>query len=167
MSLKVDKLEDGVVVSRWMQNREPPPYYAPMLKFKGNCDRKQHYECRVPSIAINKSIFTPAGEGGDDAALPKASFINISYNFMTPIDADNTRYFWFQHRNGDPDNEALSKQMFEAAKTAFIEDRDILVEVHKGMKFKRSKNINLAIDAGSMRFRKMIEKRIASAGNRV
>ena len=163
--LKVDKLEDGVVVSRWMQNREPPPYYAPMLKFKGNCDRKQHYECRVPSIAINKSIFTPAGEGGDDAALPKASFVNISYNFMTPIDADNTRYFWFQHRNGDPDNEALSKQMFEAAKTAFIEDRDILVEVHKGMKYKRSRNINLGIDAGSMRFRKLIEKRIATAGN--
>ena len=78
---------------------------------------------------------------------------------------DNICYFWFQHRNGDPENEALSKQMFEAAKTAFIEDRDILVEVHKGMKFKRSKNINLAIDAGSMRFRKMIEKRIASARN--
>jgi len=163
--LKVDKLEDGVVVSRWMQNREPPPYYAPMLKFKGNCDRKQHYECRVPSIAINKSIFTPVGKGGDDTALPDNSFVNISYNFMTPVDADNTRYFWFQHRNGDPDNEALSKQMFEAAKIAFIEDRDILVEVHKGMKYKRSRNINLGIDAGSMRFRKLIEKRIATAGN--
>jgi vanillate O-demethylase monooxygenase subunit len=53
--------------------------------------------------------------------------------------------------------------MFEAAKIAFIEDRDILVEVHKGMKNKRTRNINLGIDAGSMRFRKMIEKRIAEA----
>ena len=82
---------------------------------------------------------------------------------MTPVDADNTRYFWFQHRNADPDNEALSAQMFEAAKIAFIEDRDILVEVHKGMKNKRTRNINLGIDAGSMRFRKMLEKRIAQA----
>jgi vanillate O-demethylase monooxygenase subunit len=81
---------------------------------------------------------------------------------MTPVDADNTNYFWFQHRNGDPDNEALSTQMFDAAKVAFIEDRDILVEVHKGMKNKRTRNINLGIDAGSMRFRKMIEKRIAA-----
>ena len=55
--------------------------------------------------------------------------------------------------------------MFEAAKIAFIEDRDILVEVHKGMKYKRSRNINLGIDAGSMRFRKLIEKRIATARN--
>ena len=45
--LVVDKLDDGVVVSRWMSDREPPPYYAPMLAFEGNCDRKQHYECRV------------------------------------------------------------------------------------------------------------------------
>jgi vanillate O-demethylase monooxygenase subunit len=117
----------------------------------------------VPSIGINKSIFTPVGKGGDDNALPDSSFINISYNFMTPVDPDNTRYFWFQHRNGDPDNEALSAQMFEAAKIAFIEDRDILVEVHKGMKNKRTRNINLGIDAGSMRFRKMIEKQIAEA----
>ena len=86
---------------------------------------------------------------------------------MTPIDADNTRYFWFQHRNGDPDNEVLSKQMFDAAKFAFIEDREILVEVHKGMKNKRTRNINLGIDAGSMRFRKMIEKRIAEAAGAV
>jgi vanillate O-demethylase monooxygenase subunit len=55
--------------------------------------------------------------------------------------------------------------MFEAAKIAFIEDRDILVEVHKGMKYKRSRNINLGIDAGSMRFRKLIEKQIATAKN--
>ncbi len=82
---------------------------------------------------------------------------------MTPVDADNTRYFWFQHRNADPHNEALSEQMFEAAKGAFVEDRDILIEVHKGMKNKRTRNINLGLDAGSMRFRKMIEKRIAGS----
>ena len=161
--LKVEKLENGVLVSRWMRDREPPPYYAPMLSFEGNCDRKQHYECRLPSIAINKSIFTPAGCGGDDNNLPDTSFINISYNFMTPIDADNTRYFWFQHRNGDPDNQELSEKMFELAKLAFIEDRDILIEVHNGMKHKRTRNINLGIDAGSMRFRKMIEKRIEAS----
>lgn len=162
--LEVVKLSDGVVVQRWMADRPPPPYYAPMLSFKGNCDRKQHYECRIPSIAVNKSVFAPAGKGGDDENLPDGTFVNISYNFMTPIDADNTRYFWFQHRNGDPDNKELSQQMFEQAKGAFIEDRDILVEVHKGMKNRRSRFINLGLDAGSMRFRKMLEKRMAASG---
>ena len=163
--LNVEKLIDGVLVSRWMHDQQPPPYYAPMLEFDGNCDRKQHYECRLPSIAINKSIFAPVGYGGNDNDLPDNTFINISYNFMTPIDTENTRYFWFQHRNGDPNNEELSDKMFELAKIAFIEDRDILVEVHKGMKNKRTQNINLGIDAGAMRFRKMLEKRIAGKLN--
>ena len=56
------------------------------------------------SLLISQYLLLP-----DKAAtmLPDNSFVNISYNFMTPVDADNTRYFWFQHRNGDPDNEAL------------------------------------------------------------
>lgn len=161
--LEVTRLEDGVVVYRWLMDRVPPPYYAPMLSFGGNCDRKQHYECRVPSIAVNKSIFAPAGTGGDGVALPDNTFVNISYHFMTPVDADNTRYFWFQHRNGDPDNEELSQRMFEEARRAFIEDREILVEVHKGMKHRRTRHINLGIDAGALQFRKLIERRIAAA----
>ena len=52
--LKVDKLEDGVVVSRWMQNREPPPYYAPMLKFKGNCDCKNS----ITNAGCHRSLST-------------------------------------------------------------------------------------------------------------
>ena len=64
---------------------------------------------------------------------------------MTPGNADNTRYF------GSIEMVTRimksSQQMFEAAKIAFIEDRDILVEVHKGMKNKRTRNINLGIDA--------------------
>lgn len=160
LPLEVEKIDDGVLVYRWVMDAPPPPYYEPILPFDGNCDRKQHYECRVPSLAINKSVYTRAGTGGDESNLPADAFINVSYNFMTPVDADNTRYFWFQHRNSDPDNATISQQMFEGAKTAFIEDRDILVDVHRGMKNKRTKNINLGIDAGAMRFRKMIEKRI-------
>ena len=111
---------------------------------------------------LNIILEVRAGTGGDDANLPDDSFINISYNFMTPVDADNTRYFWFQHRNSQPDNEEISRQMFEGAKTAFIEDREVLTEVHRGMKESRTRHINLGIDAGAMRFRKMVERRIAA-----
>ncbi|CAI8198384.1 MAG: Toluene-4-sulfonate monooxygenase system iron-sulfur subunit TsaM1 [SAR116 cluster bacterium] len=163
LPLDIEKLDDGVIVSRWVMDAPPPPYYKPILPFAGNCDRKQHYECRLPSIAVNMSIYTRAGTGGDDANLPNDAFINISYNFMTPVDADNTRYFWFQHRNSQPDNDAISQQMFEGAKTAFIEDREVLTEVHRGMKESRTRHINLGIDAGAMRFRKMVERRIAGA----
>ena len=152
--------DDGVVVFRWINDRPPPPYYAPRLSFEGNCDRKQHYEVRMPSTAINKSVFAPAGTGGDDTALPDAAFVNFSYNFMTPVDEGHTRYFWFQHRNGDPHDKAVSQAMFEGAVMAFNEDKEILEAVQKGMSDPDVPHINLGIDAGAMRFRKMVERQI-------
>jgi vanillate O-demethylase monooxygenase subunit len=53
----------------------------------------QHYELRIPGIAINKSVYTPEGTGGPDQPAVEKAYINISYNFMTPADNDYTRYF--------------------------------------------------------------------------
>ena len=163
--LNIDVQENSVLVSRWVNDRPPPPYYAELLAFEGNCDRKQHYECRLPAIAINKSIFTPVGSGGDDQPLHEKAFVNISYNFMTPVDETHSRYFWFQHRNTAPENEEISEKMFAGATMAFKEDRDVLVEVQKGMDNMKTPNLNLKLDLGAARFRNMVDKRIASEKN--
>ena len=160
--LELDVLENGILVSRWLKDRPPPPYYADLLAFEGNCDRKQHYECQLPAIAINKSIFTPVGTGGGDKPLHEKAFVNISYNFMTPVDEENSRYFWFQHRNSEPENEEISKKMFAGATMAFNEDKEILIHVQKGMANKRTPNLNLKLDIGASRFRNLIDKRITA-----
>src|SRR3546814_4302819 len=54
--LKTQVNDDGVVVSRWMRNVEVAPFYAKFVKFAGHCDRKQHYEVRVPSHALIKAV---------------------------------------------------------------------------------------------------------------
>ena len=164
--LKIDAFDDGVLVWRWIEDRPVPPYYADLTKFEGNCDRKQHYECRFPAIAINRSIFAPAGTGGPDRPLHEKTFVNISYNFMTPIDAENTRYYWFQHRNSDPDDKAISAYMLAGAEMAFKEDRDVLEKVQKGMANPRTPAINLGLDAGAMRFRRMLDRRIEAEQQR-
>jgi len=162
VALKTAVNDDGIIVYRWIPDRPAPPYYQPRLAFAGHCDRKQHYEVRLPSVAINKSVFTPVGTGGSDDDLPSEAFVNYSYNFMTPVDAENTRYFWFQHRNGDPHDAAVSQAMFDGAVTAFNEDKDILEAVQIGMAQAGRQHINLGIDAGAMRFRRMVERRIAA-----
>ncbi len=162
VALEITEEEERVIVWRWIRDRPAPPYYAPFLAFDGPCDRKQHYECRLPSIAINKSIYTPAGTGGSDEGLPATAFVNYSYNFMTPVDADHSLYFWFQHRNQRPDDAEMSASMFAGATMAFNEDKDVLEDVHAGMKYARSPYINLGIDAAAMRFRKKVECQIAA-----
>ena len=68
---------------------------------------------------------------------------------MTPVDDGLTRYFWFQHRNTDPNDESVSRLMNDGARMAFEEDRAVLTEVHKGMRDRHTPNIDLRLDAGA------------------
>lgn len=158
--LDINATDTGVVVSRWMQNREIPPYYAPLVRFQGPCDRLQFYEVRYPSIAINKSIFTPAGTGG--APLHPAAFVMISYHFLTPLDDNATRYHWLQNFNVPSANETLRGQIARGAAAAFEEDRIILEAVHTGMAAKKTPNVDLALDVGALRFRRKLQQMIAA-----
>ncbi|WP_434723580.1 Rieske 2Fe-2S domain-containing protein [Mesorhizobium sp. RIZ17] len=154
--------EDGVTVWRWMVDVEPAPFYAPYLKFRGKCDRKQHYEVRYPSHAIIKAIFVPANTGGEDKPLHEDVFLMDSYNFMTPVDGNHTRYYWFQMRNFAPDDEEISRQFAKSVRGAFDEDRVVLNAVHKGMANMRTPNLDLKIDVGPLRFRRNLARLIAA-----
>ncbi|MDE2913977.1 MAG: aromatic ring-hydroxylating dioxygenase subunit alpha [Paracoccaceae bacterium] len=160
--LTVEKTDRGVVVSRWISGRPPSPYYAGLVRFDGDCDRLQHYEMCFPAIGLNKSVYTPAGTGGPGKPPVAETYVNISYNFMTPIDEGRTRYFWFQHRNTDPDDREISEQMNAGARVAFEEDREILEAVHRGMAAKTSPNIDLGLDAGAKLFRRALQRQIDS-----
>lgn len=158
--------DSGVTVSRWMIDTAPAPFYAHYLKFSGNCDRKQHYEVHFPAHAIIRAIFVPAGTGGDDHALHPDVFLMDSYNFMTPIDENHTRYYWFQMRNFSPGDAEVSAKFAASVREAFEEDRVIMQAVHRGMADKRSLNIDLTIDAGPLRFRRRMAQMIAAEQER-
>ncbi len=161
--LNVDKTDRGVIVSRWIADKPPSPYYAKLVAFEGDCDRLQHYEMCLPGIGLNKSVYTPTGTGGHGAPAVAETFVNISYNFMTPLDADRTRYVWFQHRNGAPGAE-VSEYMNAGARMAFEEDKAVLEKVHIGMKDPATPFIDLGLDAGAKQFRLMLDRAIAAEG---
>ena len=167
--LVIEDTESGVLVSRWIKDIDPPPYYADMLPFKGKVDRLQYYEAVMPSIAINMSTYAPAGLGGDSDNLPDDSYRMRSYHFITPIDSHSTRYHWFQHYNTNTRDEATRKKLNDGARGAFEEDRVVLEAVDRGMNNKRRPNLDLRLDVGSRKFRKKLtalikaEKELVSA----
>ena len=158
--LTQERTERGVIVSRWIHDQPPSPYYKDLVHFDGNADRLQHYEMSVPCIALNRSIYTPAGTGGPDRPYLDETYINISYNFMTPVDENNTQYIWFQHRNTDPLDKAISDKMNDGAVMAFNEDKEILEAVHEGMAELATPNIDLGLDAGAKLFRLQLQRMI-------
>lgn len=158
--LDIRPTETGVVVQRWIPDQEPPPFYAPLLRFQGRCDRLQYYEVRFPSIAINRSIFAPVGTGGHDRPIHPDAYVMESYHFLTPQDETHTRYYWLQNFNTTRADEAIRSRVAANAAMAFQEDRLILEAVQRGMDNKRTPNIDLALDAAAYRFRRALGKLI-------
>ena len=143
-----------------MRAVEVAPLYVPFIQFSGLCDRLQHYEVRYPSHALIKAVFVPAGAGGPDAERHESAFIMDSYNFLTPIDAEHTRYFWFQMRNVFPHDTEISRLMAESVRNAFEEDRAILNAVQQRFVQTHTPNIDIAIDAAPLRFRRRMQRLI-------
>ena len=159
--MQISADDQRVINSRWMLDQPPPPFYAPLVKFAGNADRLQHYEVRFPALAVNMGIYTPAGKGGPDMVDDEDTYRMVSYHFLTPVDDDNTMYFWLQHRNTDPHDEDITRRVAAGAKAAFEEDRVILEAVHQGMKNRTTPTTGLLLDAAANRFRKGLDALIA------
>ncbi|WP_219894819.1 aromatic ring-hydroxylating dioxygenase subunit alpha [Aquisediminimonas profunda] len=163
--ISVDAL--GVTVSRWIKDAPVAPFYADLVPFAGNADRLQHYEVRYPANAIIKAIFVPSGEGGHTrTADPSNSFVMDSYNFITPETERSSRYYWFQLRNVRPDDAVLSEEMSQSVLSAFSEDLQVLNAVQKGMDACGDSFLSIASDAGPLRFRHLLGKKIAAEADR-
>ena len=152
-----------------MLDADVAPFYAKFVRFSGKADRLQHYEVRFPCYALAKAVFAPAGTGGPEGRLHPETFVMDSYNFLTPIDANNTRYFWVQTRNFAPGDVAVSAAFSASVRAAFEEDKAILEAVQAGMDSTRTPHVDLQIDAGPTRFRRRLKQLVskecaASAG---
>jgi len=132
------------------------------VNFQSRCDRLQHYEVRYPSHAIIKAVFVPSGSAETVGASHPKAMIMDSYNFMTPINENQTLYFWFQLRNFSPGDAALSKVMDDGVRAAFAEDRRVLAAVHEGFKNQATQSLDLATDRAPLTFRKQLARMIAA-----
>jgi vanillate O-demethylase monooxygenase subunit len=160
--VEVHANESGVIASRWMRRVEVAPLYVPFVGFAGLCDRLQHYEVRFPSHALVKAVFVPAGAGDAEAERHDRAFVMDSYNFLTPVDAGTTRYYWFQLRNVSPDDAEASRRLGESVRGAFEEDREILNAVQQSFLESRTPHIDIAIDSAPLRFRRRLRRLIAA-----
>ena len=159
--LQMDVGPDGVASWRWLLGQPPPPFYAPLVKFEGPADRLQRYEVRYPSMAINQSIYTPAGQGGPGMVDSALVYRMTSYNFLTPVDQGHTLYFWLQHRNTDPDDAVITRRNADGARAAFEEDRVVLEAVHQGLLRSRTPTTGLLLDRAARQFRQGLAQRLA------
>ena len=158
----VETTIDGttVIVTRWIKDCVLAPFFLPYVKFEGKADRLQHYEVRLPSTAVIKDVIAPANSGAPEGKLHPDTFLMDSYNFITPVTEDTCRYYWFQVRNFNAGDEQTTKSLSQAFFDAFSEDLSVLQAVHRGMRKNTGNNIDLPIDSGSLRGRRLLDEMI-------
>ncbi|GAB4140416.1 MAG: aromatic ring-hydroxylating dioxygenase subunit alpha [Sphingomonadales bacterium] len=153
--------DDGVTVTRWMHDIEPPPFWRMQFPETARVDRWQIIQFEPPcTIAIDVGVAT-AGSGAPEG--DRSQGVNgYVLNTITPESAGRCHYFWAFARNHHLGEQKWTHMMREGVGNVFMEDYHILeaqqqtMDRHPGQKFN-----NLNIDSGSVWARRLIDRMIA------
>jgi vanillate O-demethylase monooxygenase subunit len=161
---EVTYTEDTVMVTRWMIDIDPPPFWAAQLGKPGKVDRWQIIRFEAPcTIAIDVGV-APAGTGAPkgDRSQGVNGFV---LNTITPETETSCHYFWAFCRNYKLNDQRRTHELREGVAHIFRQDEIILeaqqraIEANPGREF-----YNLNIDAGAMWARRLTDRMVAKEG---
>jgi vanillate O-demethylase monooxygenase subunit len=155
--------QDGttVCVTRWILDSPPAPVYAKLGKFSGNVDRWQIMTFTPPSMVevdMGSCVVDTGAQDGD-----RSQGIELrAYNLVTPETAESSFYFWTHVRNFSTDDSAVTDMVRSNFVETFAEDVAVIESVQDGLKrYADMETINIAVDAGAIRARRVIDELIA------
>jgi phenylpropionate dioxygenase-like ring-hydroxylating dioxygenase large terminal subunit len=157
----VDAIPDGVRVVRRVPGVPPPAYYQPLWTFDAPIDRWLEYDFTLPATLIMQSGARPAG-------APEDSTEGVEFRScqaLTPETADSTHYFFMEaHRAGQGGPDA-TQGLYDGLLRAFEEDRRMISAQAANLRLKPGvPMLPLPMDEALVRFRRIVEARIAEEG---
>jgi vanillate O-demethylase monooxygenase subunit len=158
-------------VTRWMENIVPPPFWAGQIRhargYAGKVDRWQIIRFEAPcTVAIDVGV-AEAGSGAvprDGAAGDRSKGVNgYVLNTITPETERSCLYFWAFARNYCLHQQRLTHELREGVAGIFREDEIILEAQQRAIDARPEHRFyNLAIDAGGMWARRLIDRQVAA-----
>src|SRR4051794_16989955 len=163
---EVTHTDREAVVTRWMENIEPPPFWAKMLGKPGHVDRWQIINFEAPSVIAGDVGVALTGTGarqGDRSQGVNGFFLAS----ITPETDTSCHYFWNFVRSFRTEDQGLTRSLNLAhvndGKGVYDQDHDVLEAQQRAIsKNPRQPFYNLNIDAGALWARRLIDKMIAA-----
>jgi len=159
--------EGRVVVSRWMLDVDPPPFWAKQLGWKtgekpGRVDRWQIINFEAPAtIAIDVGV-APVGTGAPEGDR-SAGVNGMVLNTITPKTDRTCHYFYGFARNYRVGDQRITAELIQNVAGVFGEDEIIFAAQQQAIDENPDKDFyNLNIDAGAMWARRVIDQMIAA-----
>lgn len=157
---KVERLSNGVRITRWALDVEPPPIATAVREWAGNVDRWNIYNFTLPSVLIMDSGMAPSGDGAQ--AGNRANAIEFrGCQAITPETENSTHYFWAHPHNFSIDNPEITRKIHQSVAQAFEEDRDIITAQQQSLALQPDfKMIPFGIDSALNQFRWLVARRL-------
>jgi phenylpropionate dioxygenase-like ring-hydroxylating dioxygenase large terminal subunit len=158
---KIERLNDGVRVGRWMIDFVPPPLFAKAGNFTTNVDRWQHVTWHPPGIVYLDVGCATTGTGAPQG--DRSQGISIwSSHLITPETEHSSHYMFCFARDFRVDDPEMSKMLYEGSKATFLEDADILEAVQTNRTGGSLDGlIHITADAAQLQARRMLSAMIA------
>lgn len=149
-----------VTVQRMMENIDAPPFWRAQLGKPGNVDRWQIIKFEAPCTVILDVGVALTGTGalhGDRSQGVNGRVLNT----ISPETDTTCMYFWSLVRNYKIKDQSLTVQLRDANAGIFVEDQIVLEAQQERIDLLPHMPLrNLAIDSGSMRARRIVERMI-------
>ena len=147
-----------ISVDRLMPGVEAPPLYAQTMKTDGLYDRFHCTKFYAPSFHALHSGITGMGRPREEGFLIKVM------NAITPIDAQNSHYFYAFSRNFGIDQESATQELVEGLATVLIEDKVALELQEIGLQSRPQveTDVLIAQDEGIAKSRRIMAQLLAA-----
>lgn len=158
-----ERHENKIRMSRWIQDRPPPPLYSAGMKSENNVDRWQIVETEPPGYTVVYAGCGPVGAGVFGGPDEYADGIRLrALNAPTPETEDSTFYFYSHVWDFRIDDAVWKQKMYEDFLMTFMEDFEILEAQHASMKRASERPlIDLNVDGPGIAARQMLAESIA------
>lgn len=157
---KVERLDDGVRITRWTINTEAPPFAKQVKDWPGKVDRWNIYNFTLPAILLMDSGMAPTGTGAPEGRRVDAAEFR-GCQALTPETENSTHYFFAHPHNFAIDQPEVTRSIHQSVVAAFDEDRDIITAQQRSLALAPDfKMIPFSIDAALSQFRWVVARRL-------
>jgi phenylpropionate dioxygenase-like ring-hydroxylating dioxygenase large terminal subunit len=157
---RISRLERGLRVERWIQNRATPPYMQ--QKLGDTFDNFIAYDFLFPGLFLLRAYFYPAGTAQRvnlEAPNEPPLFQRCDDQAVTPVDARRSRYFYAAGARAQDIEWPQVEKMYGITETAFHEDKALIEAQQKMIDRDPEHPMVLATaDAAPTQFRRMVQQ---------
>jgi phenylpropionate dioxygenase-like ring-hydroxylating dioxygenase large terminal subunit len=156
---------EHVRVVRWMKSSQPPATYTAAWPFPGLIDRWQEIDFHVSYL----NIFTGAVDANTESLEDpdRSGFHMRGFHGITPETGTTSHYFWTMASSSHPERPDNLETVYQQTAATFEEDRVIIEAQYRNMRqFESAAMIDIHVDAGANRARRIVASLSQAAGDR-